>query len=480
MAGALDGIRVIDFGQYLAGPLAALLLADQDAEVIRVDPPGGPRWRHPANAVLQRGKRSIVLNLKSPNDLAIARDLVASADVVIENFRPGVMERLGLGPLAMTERHPRLVFCSLPGFAADDPRAGLAGWEGVVSAAAGLYYPRLPAAPADPIYSAVPLASSYAAFIAAHSIVAALIARHRGGFGQHIEVALFDAAFQVMGREAQIVNGVPAARERLPINRAVIKRHRCGDGRWVDISPPLRGFGWFAERYLPKSAPRRRGRTGRAAVRTVPDAQRCRLGACGQRRDRRADGAVPDQRRVAAGRACARQPLRHSACRPRTGADLASRLPDRLVAHAAEGARATPCARRGPRGDPRGIGGTAATGLARRSAGNWRPTTRRLSRARPVANSRRTNSVPRLSRIRRRGHQDQQSAPENPLATTGHTFVNNGKRTLLLDLRAPQGRELLWRLVERADVFHQNFVRGLAERLGLDEAALRRRRPDIV
>ena len=96
MSGALDGIRVIDFGQYLAGPLAALLLADQDAEVIRVDPPGGPRWRHPANAVLQRGKRSIVLDLKSPNDLAIARNLVASADVVIENFRPGVMDRLGL------------------------------------------------------------------------------------------------------------------------------------------------------------------------------------------------------------------------------------------------------------------------------------------------------------------------------------------------------------------------------------------------
>jgi crotonobetainyl-CoA:carnitine CoA-transferase CaiB-like acyl-CoA transferase len=70
MSGALDGIRVIDFGQYLAGPLAALLLADQGAEVIRVDPPGGPRWRYPANAVLQRGKRSIVLDLKRSNDLA--------------------------------------------------------------------------------------------------------------------------------------------------------------------------------------------------------------------------------------------------------------------------------------------------------------------------------------------------------------------------------------------------------------------------
>jgi hypothetical protein len=113
MSGALDDTRVVDFGQYLAGPLA-LLLADQGAdEVIRVDPPGGPRWRHPANAVLQRGKRTIVLDLKRSNDLTVARDLVASADVVIENFRPGVMERLGLGPLATSERHPRLIFCSL-------------------------------------------------------------------------------------------------------------------------------------------------------------------------------------------------------------------------------------------------------------------------------------------------------------------------------------------------------------------------------
>jgi crotonobetainyl-CoA:carnitine CoA-transferase CaiB-like acyl-CoA transferase len=78
-------------------------VADQGAEVIRVDPPGGHRWRHPANAVLQRGKRSIVLDLKHSNDLAIARDLVASADGVIENFRPGVMERLGLGLVSLDQ-----------------------------------------------------------------------------------------------------------------------------------------------------------------------------------------------------------------------------------------------------------------------------------------------------------------------------------------------------------------------------------------
>src|SRR2546425_10203268 len=97
MAGALDGIRVIDFGQWLAGPLPALLLAAQGAEVIHVAPPGGPFWKTVANATLQRSKQNIVLNLKSTADLASARSLISSADVVVENFRPGVMDRLGLG-----------------------------------------------------------------------------------------------------------------------------------------------------------------------------------------------------------------------------------------------------------------------------------------------------------------------------------------------------------------------------------------------
>ena len=127
MAGALDGIRVIDFGQWIAGPLSALLLADQGAEVIHVDPPGGPRWQGPANATLQRGKKSISLDLKSNADLSFARALIGSADVLIENFRPGVMDRLGLGWDAVRRGHDRLIYCSLPGFAADDPRAANAG-----------------------------------------------------------------------------------------------------------------------------------------------------------------------------------------------------------------------------------------------------------------------------------------------------------------------------------------------------------------
>src|SRR5579875_1768834 len=126
MGGVLDGLRVVDFGQYLAGPLVAMILGDLGAEVIRVDPPGGPRWHHPANALLQRGKRSIVLDLKRAEDQQTAYKLVERADVVIENFRPGVMERLGLGPETALVANPRLVYCSIPGFGAKDPRASWA------------------------------------------------------------------------------------------------------------------------------------------------------------------------------------------------------------------------------------------------------------------------------------------------------------------------------------------------------------------
>ena len=142
MPGALAGVRVIDFGHYIAGPLAAVMLSDQGAEVIHVDPPGGPRWKTPADAFFNRGKRRISLDLKHASDRATAQRLVDSADVVIENFRPGVMDRLGLGAEAMTERHTRLIYCSIPGFAADDPRAGLAAWEGIIDAATENCKPR--------------------------------------------------------------------------------------------------------------------------------------------------------------------------------------------------------------------------------------------------------------------------------------------------------------------------------------------------
>ena len=200
MAGALDGIRVIDFGQYIAGPLVGMLLADQGADVIKVDPPGGPRWKTPANATWNRGKRSIVLDLKQADDLATAKGLVRGADVVVENFRPGVMDRLGLGAAAMTQANPRLVYLSLPGFASDDPRASVPAWEGILGAATATYRPRPEENGKDqPVYTAIPISSNYGAFQWVVSIIMALISRERDGAGQRIELALFASHLATIG-----------------------------------------------------------------------------------------------------------------------------------------------------------------------------------------------------------------------------------------------------------------------------------------
>ena len=121
----LTGIRVVDFGHYIAGPLAGMLLADQGAEVIKVDRPGRPDCDAPANGVFNRGKQCVTLDLKDAEDRARVVDLVLSVDVVIENFRPGVMQRLGLGAEAMTARNPGLVYLSLPGFASADEKASI-------------------------------------------------------------------------------------------------------------------------------------------------------------------------------------------------------------------------------------------------------------------------------------------------------------------------------------------------------------------
>ena len=230
--GALDGIRVIDFGQYIAGPMTGMLLADQGAEVIKVDPPGGPTWDAPANATWNRGKQSIVLDLKSEADRDAARRLIASADVVVENFRPGVMDRLGLGAVEMTETDPRLIYASLPGFASDDPRREMRAWEGVVGAATATYFARGVFQMEDsprPVYTAVPIPSSYAAFQAATAIGMALVARDRDGRGQRIEVPLFDGMFGALGYRGQhpfSIRGLSGLRTT---------QYECADGRWVQF-----------------------------------------------------------------------------------------------------------------------------------------------------------------------------------------------------------------------------------------------------
>ena len=245
--GALDNIRVVDFGHYVAGPVTGMLLADQGAGVIKIDPPDGPRFKAEANATWNRGKRSITLDLKRSEELTIARALVDRADVVIENFRPGVMDRLGLGETEARAVNPGLIYASMPAFGVEDARANMPGWEGVVLAAVDGFRPaveyremvqQLHRKPVDrdgnPTFTAEPIASMFAALLSSVGIAAALTVRDKTGRGQRVEVPLFDALVQATGVYSM------AQLPFKPTHGAAMNpwdhQYRCADGRWIHIA----------------------------------------------------------------------------------------------------------------------------------------------------------------------------------------------------------------------------------------------------
>ena len=228
----MHGVKVLDFGQYIAGPAAAAMLADMGAEVIRVDPPGGPRWRSPAMGGFNRRKRSIILDLKTEADRQVAKDLVARADVLVENFRPGVMARLGLGPRECEPTNPRLVYVSLPGFASTDvERAEVKAWEAVIAAESGQFTDmglNRVLMGINPSFTPLTLASAYGALFAATAVSAALFARERTGRGEHIEVPLASALMEGLVYNSMHIEDYPD-RYKSPREREIERRRAAGE-----------------------------------------------------------------------------------------------------------------------------------------------------------------------------------------------------------------------------------------------------------
>ena len=230
----LSHIRVLDFGHYLAGPMVGMMLADLGAEVIRIDPPGGPRWPDPAFAMLSRGKRALTLDLKTEAGRQTALEMVARADVVIDNFRPGVMGRLGLGPMALRAANPGIVSLSLPGFASTDPElAGVAAWEAVIAARTGQFTDmglNRQLMGINPSFTPLGLASAYGAAFGAMSVLFALGARMRR---DHIEVPLASALFEGLVYNCEQIEDYPA---RYKSPREVELDRRRAAGLPMDLS----------------------------------------------------------------------------------------------------------------------------------------------------------------------------------------------------------------------------------------------------
>jgi CoA:oxalate CoA-transferase len=203
VAGPLDGLVVIDFSRVLAGPFATMMLADLGARVIKVERPGtgddsrsyGPfvDGRSLYFARVNRGKESIALSLKDAADLEVARQLVSRADVLVENFRPGVMERLGLGPSAALELNPRLVYCSVSGFGHTGPWSSRPAYDAVVQGMSGIMA-ITGSADGPPVKPGSPVADLSAGLYAFGGICAAL----RAGTGTHLDVAMYDSTVSLL------------------------------------------------------------------------------------------------------------------------------------------------------------------------------------------------------------------------------------------------------------------------------------------
>src|SRR5438105_2517681 len=211
----LSGLTVLDFSRVLAGPYCTMQLGDLGARVVKIEQPDrgddtrawGPPFVDGESAYflsVNRNKESLALDLKHERARPILDALLARADVLVENFRPGTMERLGLGYAAVAARRPRIVYCSISGFGQTGPRRAEAGYDAMMQAEGGLM--SITGAPDGPPFRlGVAIGDIATGMFAVQGILAALFARDRIGRGQHIDIAMLDAVTALLTYQASIV-----------------------------------------------------------------------------------------------------------------------------------------------------------------------------------------------------------------------------------------------------------------------------------
>ena len=374
----------------------------------------------------------------------------------------------------MTAANPRLIYCSLPGFGSDDPRAQVRAWEGVIGAATGAYR-ATHATNGRPVYTVVPYGSMYAAFLCAVTVAMALNARERSGLGQRVEIPLFDATFSVVGARGLLVNGKPVPEPEFNWSRQL----PCKDGRWLmyvannkRFEAFIKSIGmdkWRDAKLPPKELAQKFDETMRARTAKEWEDIIAEIGSEGvichtsaewlkhpQALESKiiADYDDPELGRFRGPGINARLSVTPGSVRtprPKTDAHRAEILQELAAtqAHASGGEPAKCCA---PRSQ-----GVKVVDLCIVLAG---PTCGRTL-AEFGADVIKIDS-PHVKTVLR------------------HNDINRGKRSVLVDLKTKEGLEIFWKLVDKADVVLQNFRGGVAEKLGIDYERVRARRPDIV
>ena len=241
MTRALDGVRILDVTQVMAGPFCAMLLCDMGADVIKVEPPGGDSTRRMPGAVgtdspsfnaVNRGKRAVVIDLTHAEGRDAARRLALASDVLVENYRPGVMAKFGLGYEELSQEHPRLVYASISGYGQTGPAAGKGGFDLVAQGVSGLMSITGEAG-RPPVKVGIPITDLGAGLFAVTGILAALLARATTGRGQRVDTSLVDAGVALSVWEATQYfsgRGVPEPLGSAHRMNAPYEAIRCADG----------------------------------------------------------------------------------------------------------------------------------------------------------------------------------------------------------------------------------------------------------
>jgi crotonobetainyl-CoA:carnitine CoA-transferase CaiB-like acyl-CoA transferase len=233
----LDNIRVVDLTSYIAGSYAAMMLADLGADVFKVESLAGDSFRElPGFVGWNRGKRSIALDLKTAEGRTIVERLAAGADVVMENMRPGVADRLGVGYTHLSALNPRLIFCSTTAFGSTGPYTDRPGFDPLLQAMSGVQ--ALQGFGGPPQYLRVAITDYYAAALGAQAILAALFVRERTGRGQRVETSLLHASLALQSGSVVDYPGKQSVFRDNPTYRL----YQAGDGEWFFLAVGNQAF----------------------------------------------------------------------------------------------------------------------------------------------------------------------------------------------------------------------------------------------
>ncbi|MFT7220390.1 MAG: crotonobetainyl-CoA:carnitine CoA-transferase CaiB-like acyl-CoA transferase [Candidatus Azotimanducaceae bacterium] len=266
--GPLSGIRIVDLSSVISGPVATVLLADQGADVIKVEAPTGDIVRRmgfgknglsPTFVSANRGKRSLCIDLKKADGISIVREMVKTADVFIQNFRPGAIEKMGLGYEVLQKDNPALLFVSVSGFGESGPYAHKRVYDPIIQALTGLPDVQADSAGARPKMVRTIIPDKVSALTTAQAITAGLLARERGtGAGQHIRVAMVDATISFLWPEA--LAGLTMVGQEANVRRGQLAQDlifetkdgymTCGavsDIEWEGLCAALEQPGWLED-----------------------------------------------------------------------------------------------------------------------------------------------------------------------------------------------------------------------------------------